>query len=222
MILSIMVGPLRFYFVILCINYMIQWKFLNSGHYKFKSHLHLSRAYGTWNSPFWALGISTLVTDWLIAKNWICRAIVIFLYFWGQQVCSFISLFSESLSLHFVDQNWPYAIMKYSEKLIVVRSLLEEGSRNCPLMDFKQRQDFFIIKLNENPHFLIDMKVFFDPKYKSQQNIANLALCQSENVKMVKNSKKWHISSIFTIFGPNIMEKSRLFVLFLPPSHWNM
>ena len=92
MTLSIMVGPLRFYFVVLCINYMIKWKFLNSGHYKFKSHLHLSRAYGTWNSPFWALGISTLVTDWLIAKNWICRAIVIFFIFLGA------TLFSESLS----------------------------------------------------------------------------------------------------------------------------
>ena len=152
MILSIMVGPLRFYFVILCINYMIQWKFLNSGHYKFKSHLHLSRAYGTWNSPFWALGISTLVTDWLIAKNWICRAIVIFLYFWGQQVCSFISLFSESLSWYFVDQNGPYAILKYSVKLIVVRSLLEEGPRNCLLLDFKRRHAFFMINLNEKPH----------------------------------------------------------------------
>ena len=55
MTLSIMVGPLQFYFV-LCINYiyMIKWKFRNSGHYKFKSHLHFSRAYGTWNFPFWA------------------------------------------------------------------------------------------------------------------------------------------------------------------------
>ena len=152
MTLSIMVGPLRFYFVVLCINYMIKWKFLNSGHYKFKYHLHFSRAYGTWNSPFWAQGISTLVTDCLIAKNWICRAIVIFLYFWGQQVCSFISLFSESLSWYFVDQNGPYAILKYSVKLIVVRSLLEEGPRNCLLLDFKRRHAFFMINLNEKPH----------------------------------------------------------------------
>ena len=85
MILLIMVCLFWFYFLVLCISYMIQWKILNSVSYKFKSHLCFSRAYGTCYFAFWNAKSLLWWAYCLLAKKWDCHAIVIFLYFLGNK-----------------------------------------------------------------------------------------------------------------------------------------
>ena len=86
MILLILVCPFWFYFFVLCISYMIQWKYLNSVSYKFKPHLWFSRAYGTCYFSFWKAKSLLWWAYCILAKNEIVMLLLFFYIFWAISV----------------------------------------------------------------------------------------------------------------------------------------